>query len=94
MPCVVVGNVGSPLETSDHCYISAIIRTNHAVIDTLFSHKFYLKSQTDRDGILNYLHELHWADIYRQVGYVTSMNSTFEKDSCEMHPILTYKTLY
>ena len=41
--------------------------------------KFYLKSQADWDGILNYLHELDWADIYRQVDYVASMNDAFER---------------
>ena len=64
-PGVVAGNAGNPIGTSDHCYISAIIKTEHAVPDISFSHKFYLKSQADWDGILNYLSELDWPDIYR-----------------------------
>ena len=32
-PGVVAGNVGSPIGTSDHCYVSAIIKTEHAVPD-------------------------------------------------------------
>ena len=30
-PGVVAGNVGSPVGTSDHCYVSAKIKTEHAV---------------------------------------------------------------
>ena len=51
-PGVVAGNVGSPVGTSDHCYVSAIIKTEHAVPDISFSCKIYLKSQADWDGIL------------------------------------------
>ena len=32
-PGVVAGNVGSPVGTFDHCYVSAIIKTEHAVPD-------------------------------------------------------------
>ena len=49
------GNVGSPIGTSDHCYVSAIIKTEHAVPDISFSLKIYLKSQAHWDGILNEL---------------------------------------
>ena len=57
-PVVVAGNVGSPIGTSDHCYVSAIIKTEHAEPDMSFSCKIYLKSQADNDGILNALCEL------------------------------------
>ena len=77
-PGVVAGNVGSPIGTSDHCYVSAIIKAEHAVPDISFSHKIYLISQADWDGILNNLHELDWPDIYRQVDFVASMNDAFE----------------
>ena len=76
---VVAGNVGSPIGTSDHCYVSAIIKTEHAVPDISFSRKIYLKSQADWDGILNDLRELDWPDIYRQVDFVASMNDGFER---------------
>ena len=66
-PGVVAGNVGSPVGTSDHCYVSAIIKTEHAVPDISFSRKIYQKSQADWDCILNDLRELDWPDIYRQV---------------------------
>ena len=42
-PGVVAGNVGSPIGTSNHCYVSAI-KTEHAVPDISFSRKIYLKS--------------------------------------------------
>ena len=77
-PGVVAGNVGSPIGTSDCCYISTIIKTDHAVPDISFSCKIYLKSQADWDGILNDLRELDWPDIYRQVDFVASMNNAFE----------------
>ena len=78
-PGVVAGNVGSPVGTSDHCYVSAIIKTEHAVPDISFSRKIYLKSQADWNGILNDLRELDWPDIYRQVDFVASMNDGFER---------------
>ena len=77
-PGVIAGNVGSPIGTSDHCYVSAIIKIEHAVPDISFSHKIYLKSQADWDGVLNDLCELDWPDIYRQVDFVASMNDAFE----------------
>ena len=66
-PGVVGGNVGSPIVTSDQCYASAIIKTEHAMPDISFSCKICLKSQADWDGILNDLRKLDWPDIYRQV---------------------------
>ena len=62
---VVAGNVGSPIGTSDHCYVSAIIKTEHSVPQISFLYKIYLKSQADWDGILDDLHELDLPDIYR-----------------------------
>ena len=44
--------------TSDHYYVSAIIKTEHTVPDISFSCKIYKKSQADWDGILNDLREL------------------------------------
>ena len=50
-PGLVAGNVGSPvIGTSDHCYVSAIIKTEHAVPDISFFCKIYVKSQPDCDG--------------------------------------------
>ena len=76
---VVAGNVGSPIRASDHCYVSAIIKTDHAVPDIPFSLKIYLKSLADWDGILNNLRELDWPHIYRQVDFVASMNDGVER---------------
>ena len=64
--------------TFDHCYVSAIFKTEHAAPDISFSRKIYLKSQADWDGILNDLHELDWPDIDRQVDFVASTNDAFE----------------
>ena len=50
-PHAVADNVGSPVGTSDHFYVSAIIKTEHAVCDISFSCKIYLKSQADWDCI-------------------------------------------
>ena len=50
-PGVVAGNVVSPIGTSGHYYVSAIIKTEHAEPDISFSRKLYLKSQADCNGI-------------------------------------------
>ena len=76
---VVAGNVGCPIGTSDHSYVSAIIKAEHAVPDISFSCKIYFKSQADWDGILNDLRELDYPDIYKQVDFVASMNDGFER---------------
>ena len=78
-PGVVTGNVGSPIGTSDHCYVSAIIKTEHTVPDISFSRKIYLKSKADWDGILNDLRKLDWPDIYRQADIIVSVNDGFER---------------
>ena len=78
-PGVVAGNVGSPTGTSDHSYISGIIKTEHAVPDISFSRKIYLKLQADLDGILSDLRKFNWPHIYRQVDFVASMNDGFER---------------
>ena len=36
-PGVVACNFGSPVGTSDHCYVSAVITTEHTVPDIIFS---------------------------------------------------------
>ena len=52
-----------PVGTFGHCYVSAIIKTEHTVPDISFSRKIYLKPQADWDGILNDLRKLDWPDI-------------------------------
>ena len=80
-PGVIAGNVGIPVGTSDYCYIyiSGIIKTVHTMPDITFPHKIYLISQTAWDGIFNNIDELDWADTYRAVDYVASMNDAFER---------------
>ena len=90
-PGVVAGNVGCPIGTSDHCYVSAIIKTEHAVRDISFSHKIYCMSQANWDGILNDLEELDWPNIYKQVDFVASMNDGFERIIVRHIPSLVIK---
>ena len=52
-PGVVACNVGAPIGSSDHCYVSATIRTEQAVPDVSFSRKIYIKSRADWGGILH-----------------------------------------
>ena len=61
------------------CLLVSMAAIQHAVPDISFSHKIYLKSQADWDGILSDLRELDWPDIYRQVDFVASMNDGFER---------------
>ena len=44
-PGIVAGSVGSPIGTSDHSFVSAIIKTEQAAPEICFSRKIYLKSQ-------------------------------------------------
>ena len=45
VPGVVFSNVGHPIGTSDHSFISAIIKTEQEVPELCSSHEIYLKSQ-------------------------------------------------
>ena len=73
-PSVIAGNVGIPVGTSDHCYVSDVIENEISCF-----RKIYLKSQADWDGILIDLHKHDWVNIYRQVDHITSMNDTFKR---------------
>ena len=63
-PGVVACNVGIPVGSSDHCYVSATIRTEQAVPDVSFSQKIFIKSLADWDGILHDLSIINWPDVY------------------------------
>ena len=89
--CVVTGDVGSPIRTSDHCLESPVIKIDPFVPDVPFSCNVCLKSQADWDGILIDLLELDWADIYINVDYVVSKNDAFERVIVSCIPSLVIK---
>ena len=75
-PGVVSCRVGGPIGTSDHSYISAVIKTEQTVPDVSFSRKIHLKSRADWEGILRELSMLDWPHIYRQpdsIGYLNNI---------------------
>ena len=75
-PGVVACNVGGPIGTSDHSFISAVIKTEQTVPDISFSRKVYMKARGDWDGILNELSMLDWPHIYHQaysIGYLNTI---------------------
>ena len=76
VPGVVGCNVGTPIGTSDHSYVSVTIRTEQTVPDVSFSRKIYIKSRADWNGILQELSTVDWPDIYHQVDSISSFNAT------------------
>ena len=78
-PGVVACNVGIPIGSSDHCYVSATIRTEQAVPDVSFSRKIYMKSRADWGGILHDLSVINWPDVYRQENSIASFNDICTK---------------
>ena len=66
VPEVVTSNVGIPIGTSDHSFVSAVIRTEQVVPEVCSSRKIYLKSQGNWDGILRDLSQLNWPHYYHQ----------------------------
>ena len=64
VPGVVTSNVGIPIGTSDHSFVSAVIRTEQVVPEVCSSRKIYLKSQGNWDGILRDLSQLNWPHYY------------------------------
>ena len=65
-PGTVACNVGIPIGSSDHCYVSATIRTEQDVPDVSLSRKIYIKSRDDWGGILHDLSIVNGPDVYRQ----------------------------
>ena len=66
VPGVVTSNVGIPIGTSDHSFVSAVIRTEQVVPEVCSSRKIFLKSQGNWDGILRDLSQLNWPHYYHQ----------------------------
>ena len=52
-PVAVDCNFGIRTGSSDHCYVSATIRTSQTVLDVSFSRKIYIKSRSDWCGFLH-----------------------------------------
>ena len=75
VPGVVNVNVGSPIGTSDHAYISAIIKIKQPIPAVNFSRKIYLKSQADWNSILHDLSILDWSNLYHQEDLISNLNS-------------------
>ena len=75
VPGVVSGNVGTPIGTSDHSFVSAIIRTEQIVPEVTSSRKIYLKSQGDWDGVRNDIKHLDWSNLYRQDDVIESFTA-------------------
>ena len=64
VPGVVSSNVGTPIGTSDHDFVSAIIKTEQNVPEISSSRKIYLKSRGDWNGVLSDLSLLNWSYYY------------------------------
>lgn len=77
VPGVVTSNVGSPIGTSDHSFVSAVVRTEQVVPQVCSSHKIYLKSQGDWDGILRDLSLLDWPHYFHQSDPIEPLSNVF-----------------
>ena len=66
VPGVVSSNVGTPIGTSDHTFISAIIRTEQVVPEVSSSRKIYLKSQANWVAVQRDLKHLNWSNLLHQ----------------------------
>lgn len=71
---IVTANVGPPIGSSDHNFISANIKINQFVPDVSFSKKIYLKSRADWVSIHSDLLNLDWSSIYRHADLVSCLN--------------------
>ena len=71
---IVAANVGLPVGTSDHNFVSARIKINQFVPNVSFSRKIYLKSRADWDSICDDLLSLDWNTIYRNDDVASCLN--------------------
>ena len=74
-PGVVTARIGSPIGTSDHCFVSAVIKVDQSVPDISFTRRVLLKSRADWNGIHEDLSQLDWPTIYRHDNVVDCLNS-------------------
>ena len=74
-PGVVTCSVGTPIGTSDHSYVSAVVKTEQTVPDVSFSRKIYMKSRADWDSIIHDLSLLNWPVIYNQEDSISYLSN-------------------
>ena len=77
VPGVITSNVGSPIGTSDHTYVSAHIKTEQVVPEVSSSRKIYLKSQGNWNGVLRDLSNLNWSHFYHQDDPIEPISKAF-----------------
>ena len=77
-PAIVASNVGSPIGTSDHCFVSAHIKIEQTIPDVSSSRKIYLKSQADWNGVLSDLSNINWSHFYRQLDCIAAFSTACE----------------
>ncbi|MEL7522543.1 MAG: endonuclease/exonuclease/phosphatase family protein, partial [Cyanobacteria bacterium J06553_1] len=76
-PGIVTADVGGTIGSSDHCFISANIKTNQLIPNVCTSRKIYLKSRADWDAISRDLENADWPAINRHADMVSSLTDTF-----------------
>ena len=93
VPGVITSNVGSPVGTSDHTYISAHTRTKQVVPEIPSSRKIYLKSQGDWNGVQSDLSQLNWPHFYCQDDSIEPLNNVFVEiiDRCIPSRVVTFR---
>ena len=75
VPGVVSSNVGAPIGTSDHSYVSATIQTEQTVPQLSFTRKVYLKSQGNWGGVKNDISDLNWPRLYQLEDAIEPLNT-------------------
>ena len=75
VPGVVSSNVGAPIGTSDHSFISATIQTEQIVPQLSFTRKVYLKSQGNWGEVKSDLSYLDWPRLYHQEDAIEPLNA-------------------
>ena len=77
VPGAVSCNVGTPIGTSDHTFISANIRIEQVVPEVTSSRKIYLKSRGDWDGAVHDVTQLDWPNLYCQDDAIEPLTAAF-----------------
>ena len=79
VPGVVSGNVGVPIGTSDHTFVSATVKTEQVIPEVVTSRKIYLKSQGNWRGVENDLSNLNWPHFYRLDDAIEPLSAAIEE---------------
>ena len=74
VPDIVDVVVGTPLGTSDHCFVSFVLRVEQSVPEYNVRSTLILKYRTNRDSVRNAVRSFKWSTILRSADSLVALD--------------------